>query len=151
MLLIFKGDVPTGTLAGDLQASIEATVLCEHDDTVQHTKDGCQHIQFETFRPPGAKLLLSDGSEVEVIEPEIKRAIGLTLHPAPRSVRFSPALAGMSVDNFPPEHTFGNGLTAGSTVSIDGELVRVSWVVLPMGTVLTDAQYEAIRLIMEGA
>ena len=49
---------------------------------------------------------------------------------SPRELAISPRLVGLTLDDFPAEWSFGNGVTLNARVHLkDGEAHRLSWVV----------------------
>jgi hypothetical protein len=84
-------------------------------------------------------------------EDYIDEKIGESRLPSGGDVRFSPALEGLSLADFPEGATFGNGVSCGASFG-DGS-ITISFVVLSGPAALAveadPAKYEALRQIME--
>jgi hypothetical protein len=167
VLLIFNGH-GDGADAEAKQRAIEIeseTCVCEHDPHIKHRADGCYNLTLETSDLLDGRPLRRDEQEKLASDPVTDgvlrflgrlqtdtRVIREAKVAGPRPVRVSPACEGLTLRDFPKGHSFGNGTSVGSVpVKRNGVIVNMplSWVVLPTGTVLSDAQYEQIRAIME--
>lgn len=58
-------------------------------------------------------------------------------------------LDGWTLDDFPDGHQFGNGVSSGARVQINGETRIFSWVCFPAGTTINAAAKKKLRAIME--
>lgn len=107
--------------------------MCEHDPAIRHQKEGRYLLQIE-------------GDEI------VAEALDLK----PQEVMISPACvksdgASITIDDFPDNWSFGNGVTVGATVSIAGsEPCVLSWAIFPdANAAAVRAKYATLRQLME--
>jgi len=176
MLCIFKTpldphpDVPGKLIArrsaGDCQAACHTEIaICEHDPTVQHRKEGRyllnldRHLVFlgqpltpvqaaALQRNPDLTLFDEVSEQVEVVSSD--------LDIIQREVIISPSCVKsdgtpITIDDFPDNWSFGNGVTVAGAVAIRGSRPCIlSWVVFPdLSAPAVRASYNRLLEIME--
>ena len=70
-----------------------------------------------------------------------------TLDPEPHKVWYTAGAPNLA--NFPDTHQFGNGVTIGAKVKINGTIQTLRWVCFPIGAVLTTVQKATLNKIMK--
>ncbi|MCH8989852.1 MAG: hypothetical protein IIA92_13735 [Chloroflexi bacterium] len=145
--------------AFECQPLVEQAIgLAQHDRTIQYRKEGVYELTLERRLLPhiDERIIKLDqaNSELGLIADDayFNCVVGERLLPS-GSVRFSPALDGLSLADFPEGATFGNGVTCGTAFRWGNDLVYLSIVVLSDAAALaveaTPATYEVLRQIME--
>lgn len=175
MLCIFKGKkrirdkkgkvLTEGRIAGDIQNDIHAQFgQCEHSNTIQHRKEGCFILVCHKETITEAKKRIRDEHKINhlpfdpatVVESDLQKSVvGEALSRVPHQIHISPSIkkddgSSVTIEDFPDEFSFGNGVTANSSVTLkDGSKMCLTWCVLPENTIINSSQKTSLCSICE--
>ena len=151
----------------EAMVAIAPTVACECAPTVKFCKDGWhqltlgQELAYRN-RPLGQTLIDRLASDAP-LEPTLRATGDLTdtttvtsdVCHAGLEITISSSCGDLTINDFPEHRQFGNGITCGRRVICwrngESRILHINIVCLPIGTVLSAAQYNTIKGIMEAS
>lgn len=163
MICIFLANPTLGLDAGEVQAAVEAQLAPLEHGPVEERPDGRFDIQLriENEEEMLRRLAAERGTSLEVAravfsdeQPSELVKVGESRVAGPRQVYISESLDGVTLDNFLPGRSFGNGVTLCGHVALNVGGVKftriISWCIFPNGTTLTQDQRQTLRRLFEG-
>lgn len=175
MLLIFKGTerikdingfiLKQGKNSSEIQNEIQKKNKdCEHLKTIKHTKEGRELLTLKKETILEAQIRLKNKHNKEhlpfdpltVTENDLQEeVISSTLSQNPREIYISPSLikkdgTKITIDDFKDGFSFGNGVTANSSVQLkDENNYFLTWCVFPENTKLDKKEIDDLQFLIE--